>query len=362
MGTAMGAPSLVYRRARVGAVRADGVRGRPVRAGRRGRRGPRSSPRGRARVRWAPVGTRVPLVGARHGAARLSVRGGVGLRGSCGQGLRGVRRAPRAEGSFPRSPVAVGEAGRSGPDALARGIGAVGRRTGRTRDEWRVRPHARQRGRARVGARRGVTGRAGHRRGPQPADPGDDLLEAVLPPGAGMTGALTVLGVPIDSVGRSGGTELAPAKLRSLGLVEALSGHDEGDLDVRIRGDDRDPVTGIIASDDILTTSVAIRAAVSRSLSGGARPLLIGGCCTELVGALAGARDVFGRVGLAYLDGHLDLYDGETSPTGEAADMPVAVVLGRGPSVWVDAAGSVTEPGRVRLVGPRDLDEALGFG
>jgi len=177
-----------------------------------------------------------------------------------------------------------------------------------------------------------------------------------------MTGALTVLGVPIDSVGRSGGTELAPAKLRSLGLVEALSGDDEGDLDVRIRGDDRDPVTGIIASDDILTTSVAIRAAVSRSLSGGARPLLIGGCCTELVGALAGARDVFGRVGLAYLDGHLDLYDGETSPTGEAADMPVSVALGYGPTAWADAVGGASVHGDdVALLGYRDLVESQTY-
>ena len=111
---------------------------------------------------------------------------GLGFAVRSGQGLRGVRGAPRTEGSFPRSPVAVGEAGRSGPDALARGVGAVGRRTRRTRDERRVRPHARQRGRARVGARRGVAGRTGHRRGPQPEGPGDDLLEAVLRPG-GLT-------------------------------------------------------------------------------------------------------------------------------------------------------------------------------
>lgn len=177
-----------------------------------------------------------------------------------------------------------------------------------------------------------------------------------------MTGELTILGVPIDSVGRSGGTELAPAKLRSLGLVEALSGLDGGDLDVRIRGDDRDPVTGIIASDDVLTTSVAIRAAVSRLLSDGARLLLIGGCCTELVGALAGARDVFGRVGLAYLDGHLDLYDGETSPTGEAADMPVSVTLGYGPTAWADAVGGASVQGDdVALLGYRDLVESQTY-
>jgi len=42
--------------------------------------------------------------------------------------------------------------------------------------------------------------------------------------------------------------------------------------------------------------------------------------------------------------------------------MPIAVVLGRGPSAWVDAAGSVADPDRVWLLGPRDLEEALGYG
>ena len=34
-----------------------------------------------------------------------------------------------------------------------------------------------------------------------------------------MTG-FTLLGVPIDSVGRDGGTELAPAALRELGIAD----------------------------------------------------------------------------------------------------------------------------------------------
>ena len=46
-------------------------------------------------------------------------------------------------------------------------------------------------------------------------------------------GAFTAIGVPIDSVGRSGGTEFAPKTLRSLGLIEAL-GH--VDAAVRLAG------------------------------------------------------------------------------------------------------------------------------
>jgi arginase len=173
----------------------------------------------------------------------------------------------------------------------------------------------------------------------------------------------TALGVPIDSVGRSGGTELAPKVLRDLGLVEALGAADAGDLNVTIRGDERDPATGIVASDDVLATSVVIREAVAGLLADGARPFLLGGCCSELVGALAGARDILGRIGLAYLDGHLDLYDGETSPTGEAADMPVSVALGLGPEAWSDAVGGPSVLGDdVALLGYRDLEESLTGG
>jgi arginase len=176
-----------------------------------------------------------------------------------------------------------------------------------------------------------------------------------------MMVGFTFLGVPIDSVGRMGGTEHGPAKLRALGLAELCSA-DAGDLDVRIRGDERDPVTGILASPDVMRTTAAIREATAEALVAGERPFLVGGCCTELPGALAAARDVLGRTGLAYLDGHLDLSDGKTSPTGEAADMPLSVALGRGPSAWVDVCdGASARVEDVVPIGYRDPDEIPTF-
>jgi arginase len=176
--------------------------------------------------------------------------------------------------------------------------------------------------------------------------------------------AFTYLGVPIDSVGRSGGTEHAPEAFRALTRVGDawVAGGDARDLPVRIRGDDRDADTGVIAIEDVLATTSAVAEAVARIEETGGRPFVMGGCCTLVPGALAGAQSALGDVGLVYLDGHLDLYDGETSPTGEAADMPISVVLGRGPSRWVGTTGATTDPSRVWLVGPRDLDEALPYG
>ncbi|HEX8752329.1 MAG TPA: arginase family protein, partial [Solirubrobacterales bacterium] len=130
------------------------------------------------------------------------------------------------------------------------------------------------------------------------------------------------------------------------------------------RGSERDPATGILASADVLETTRTIRAAVAERLAAGERLFLAGGCCAELPGALAGARDALGfGFGLVHLDGHADLYDGASSTTGEAADMPVAVALGLGPAAWVEAAdGASVSPRHTLLVGYRDREESIADG
>ncbi|MDY0874233.1 arginase family protein [Dongia rigui] len=172
-----------------------------------------------------------------------------------------------------------------------------------------------------------------------------------------------LIGAPIDSIGGAGGTELSPASLRANGNWARVTVADRGDLDIRIRDRVRDPKTGIIGGADVIRTTELLRREIAHCLQEGHRPVLLGGCCTQVVGAVAGARDVMGRVGIAYLDGHLDLYDGVTSPTGEAADMPLAAMLGRGDQSWIDAAGGASlRPEDIALLGPRDVEDAASRG
>jgi arginase len=96
---------------------------------------------------------------------------------------------------------------------------------------------------------------------------------------------------------------------------------------VRIVGRERDPATGVLGWRSVAEVSDVVRTRVGGLAAAGLVPVLAGGCRT----LRAGARDALGPIGLAYVDGHLDLYDGQTSPTGEAADMPVAVIAGLGP-------------------------------
>jgi arginase len=178
-----------------------------------------------------------------------------------------------------------------------------------------------------------------------------------------MKGGFTMIGVPVDSAGYAGGTELAPAAFRALGLRDAIGGRDGGDLAVRIRAEGRDPETGVVALDDVCATTAEVRRAVAETLSREERPFLVGGCCAIVPGALAGVRDARDRVSLAHLDGHLDLYDQATSQLGEAADMPVSVAIGLGPRAWVDASGGPSLSGAdVWIVGYRDREQSLVDG
>jgi arginase len=174
-----------------------------------------------------------------------------------------------------------------------------------------------------------------------------------------VSGHWVAIGVPIDSVGRAGGTELAPAALRERDLLGRVDARDAGDLEVAIRGDERDPVTGVIGSGDVLAMTSAVRAAVRDVAASGDRPLVLGGCCSLVPGALAGMRDAGAPVGVAYVDGHVDVYDGSTSPTGEAADMPMSVAFGLGPAAWVEAAGGAgADPAETIVLGAREEEEA----
>ncbi len=159
------------------------------------------------------------------------------------------------------------------------------------------------------------------------------------------------------------GTELSPAALRDAGLPDAIGAADAGDLAVRLVGRDRDPATGVLGWPSVLATTQALRSLAREQIAAGRLPFLVGGCCTLLPGALSGARDALGAVGLAYLDGHLDLYDGQTSTTGEPADMPISVITGNGPAAWsADIGAPLVGPGQLALLGQRDRDEAAEYG
>jgi arginase len=169
-----------------------------------------------------------------------------------------------------------------------------------------------------------------------------------------------LVGAPLDCSGTDRGEARAPEALRDAGLAERTGARDAGDVDATVDDPNRDARTGVVGFEQIRRASSQIDSAVAAVLDEGEKPLVVGGDCTVLVGALAAAKERLGRVGLVFVDGHLDYFGGETSPSGEAADMDLAFVTGNGPEGLVDLAGPppIAEPGDVVVMGHRaDTEE-----
>ncbi|MDP9228572.1 MAG: arginase family protein [Actinomycetota bacterium] len=145
------------------------------------------------------------------------------------------------------------------------------------------------------------------------------------------TRSWSALGAPFDSAGVGEGEERAPQALRSTGFLERIGARDRGDVASTLRPAERDPHSGIIAFEQLVTASEALSGEVADSLARDESPLVLGGDCTLLIGVAAGLRAAGLDPWLWFVDGHADYFDGDSSPTGEGADMELAILHGSGP-------------------------------
>jgi arginase len=182
----------------------------------------------------------------------------------------------------------------------------------------------------------------------------------------GRRSAIDLIGVPYTSAAKPGGIATAIRVLREAGLVEALREgrdvRDDGDLEL-LEGTGVRGRSGLLNEQALARLVAATREAVTRSLDRGRLPLLVGGDCPVLLGALAAGRDTQRQPALLLVDGHEDAWPPERSTTGEASDSEVAIALGRvaGLPAPLDDLVPLLAPQRVAMLGPRDrreLDEA----
>jgi arginase len=179
--------------------------------------------------------------------------------------------------------------------------------------------------------------------------------------------AVTVIGVPTNSSGRTDGVARAPAALRRAGLTDGIASlgtaaFDAGDVPV-------DPPTGMRGGDGVIdgavlaTTLARTRQAVAEARLRGDETVLLGGDCPILIGALAGCHGVDGDPpALLFVDGHEDAWPVHASTTGEAADMELGWLLGVGiDDLEAPLRDEIPRlpPDRVALLGPRDRAELM---
>jgi arginase len=158
---------------------------------------------------------------------------------------------------------------------------------------------------------------------------------------------------------KPGGIADAIRVLREVGLAERITGaRDTGDLSL-LDGSGARGRSGLLNERALGHLVAATREAVSGSLARGGRPLLVGGDCPVLLGALAACRDRHGAAGLLLVDGHEDAWPPQLSPTGEASDSEVAIALGRIGELPepLDRLAPLLGPEAVSMLGPRDRHE-----
>ena len=134
------------------------------------------------------------------------------------------------------------------------------------------------------------------------------------------------------------GVERTPEVLLQMGLARALDAR----RDQRVEPPEYDPMrestTAMLNPAGLADYSPRLADAVGRVIDGGEFPVVVGGDCSILLGCTLALRRR-GRFGLLFLDGHADFYAPSQSLSGEAADMDLALVSGRGPDQVVNLEG-----------------------
>ena len=155
---------------------------------------------------------------------------------------------------------------------------------------------------------------------------------------------IEILGTPFNGLGTFPDIENPAEGLRQANLMSLLeaSGHivtDLGDLSGFQCQDLRDDETGINDFGMWLNLSRELSQMLGGILDRQAFPLVLGGDCRMLVGIFAAFAQKETEAGLVFLDGHADFHSPETSPSGDPADMELAILTGRGPERITRIAG-----------------------
>jgi arginase len=173
--------------------------------------------------------------------------------------------------------------------------------------------------------------------------------------------APSVLGLRPPAPGKVPGARRLPEALRSNRLVERLRARDAGRVDPPPYSPEIDPATGVRNGATIPAYSAALADRLVELLQRGAFPLVLGGDCSILLGAMLALRRL-GRYGLVSVDGGLDFrHPGNAhlvGPVGSVAGEDLAVVTGRGAPQLTDLEGRrpLVAEADVVAMGHRGLD------
>lgn len=174
---------------------------------------------------------------------------------------------------------------------------------------------------------------------------------------------IEITNVHLDLGAGRRGTDMGPSAIHVAGLVPRLraQGHEiTGVIPIQVQnhegGEYGDPTARFL--DAIATTCSLLADKVEAGSRAGRVPLVLGGDHAQAIGTIAGLARVHHRIGVVWVDAHTDMNTPATSPTGNIHGMPLATLLGYGPTRLTDIAGKEPAllPEHVAIIGARDVD------
>lgn len=180
-----------------------------------------------------------------------------------------------------------------------------------------------------------------------------------------IVGAPSSIGIRPYDDGSPRRLDLAPGALREQDLAARIGARDLGDVVPPPYRDFVRPPGRPRNEGEVAGYSRDIAARVAAAANDRAFVLLLGGDCSIVLGGLLGARARGrSRVGLIYVDAHADFATPESSRTGSAASMCLALAVGRGdtPLARLSADSPLVRSEDVVVVGRRDDGDDPWYG
>jgi arginase len=173
----------------------------------------------------------------------------------------------------------------------------------------------------------------------------------------------TIIDAPSILGLRPTGVQDLPEALKAAGLMTGLRAEYGGLVSPLSYSSERDKSTLLLNPDSIRAFSLQLADTVTLVLDKKRFPLVLGGDCSILIGNLLALRRL-GRYGLFFIDGHADFYQPQASPTGEVADMDLAIASGRGPDILtnIDGLKPLVQDQDIIVFGYRDAEQAASYG
>jgi arginase len=196
---------------------------------------------------------------------------------------------------------------------------------------------------------------------------GQNSVHPAPPPEHILARNIRVIGVPLDLGQSRRGVDMGPSAVRVAGLEARLEaiGHnveDGGNVGVTLAEQKNYGHPNAKYLSEITMTCTAAAEAVLKALEAGEVPISLGGDHSMAAGTVSGVSEFYRRrkqrVGLIWLDAHSDINTPATSPSGNVHGMPLAALMGLGPSELGNIFGFSPKiaPENCVIVGVRDID------